>query len=306
MTTAPSPVASETPSSRILSEEALARIKALRVSSMGLLATGGSVAADAMKAMWEMILSIVRAVARMMGIKTSSRPTQEAPAKDAPKDDIPSSAEEVNSLMQAGSQLPEGKSSAFFQALDYAGVTDAALEFLQNPDEFAALSAPQSVMAAALGKASTALNVLSDKKFEVMTERCKAAFNLGKGLQPPVLVEDLVVIYRQRLAQGRVPETEKADALKLMAADDNLAKIVTHVTTIKDTVVIAANCAIEHGASLDGQKALFERVLGPKWTDMITQTKLLGMNQPLRICMEKENIELPEEDISMRGPAPVM
>ena len=260
----------------------------------------GPAIADMIKAIWNMIMAIIRFIARIFrpkGRVQESIPDETVTDKDrSPKppespetaavanlasaeepgkfknlgDKVNADAKEAKKLINLIASTPQA--SPLLKALEYAGVDEATtiiFNWLQDPKAFTSAQGPSELLESVLNKGLGAFDALESKTLAAYAQRAEQAAKLSSNFEPPVLIEDLVNIYRSNLKEGGVVDSNMHAAVALIKSDDALKDIVGHKGVIRETLILAAASAVNAGAKLDTFSTLLERAAGHDWKKLV-------------------------------------
>lgn len=263
----------------------------------------GEATVKAIMAVWAMVMAILRYLGKIFGSKknqaapaetsaeadddfakpkvTSSptpaaaavQPRPESSAVKAaavlPENAINEMASEAQSLLKTMQDQPQA--GALLQALNYAGIDDAAfmLEWVEKMGDPSALKGPAHVIDAALSKGLEALTALEEHTLLARSVRTQEAAKLSAKFASPMLLEDLVSLYRTGLEKGRISSADMTTATALVQADDALKNILGHSNVIRETLTVAAASAQKAGVDLEDKSVLLKQVLGADWAKKI-------------------------------------
>lgn len=292
-TVAASPLGSADLRNQELTRVALESVETLRQRSISLLQSAGAAgvaAAEAMlnavRAIWEAIMAILRFLARMFGVAQAKADKDvDTDGEDATKatvadkvssqiKKVEASADEAKSQISNAPKAGVNEGNAFLQALQYAGLdgANAAMHgFVQDPQAFAQSKAPERMIEAALNQAAIAMESLDKKSFLAQQVRAESAAHFNGHFLPPLLVDDLIAQVRQVSKVDSLAESDKPAASTLLQADDALKAIVAHKKMIGETLALAAAAAKKAGAELAPHADLMERVAGPDWSEKVAE-----------------------------------
>lgn len=267
--------------------------KLLKQSLQAGAAVGASMA-HMIKAIWDMIMAIIRFIARIFSPKgraqestpdetvadkaesSKTAPVANLASTEKPEeiislvDKVDKDAKEAKKLINTIASTPQA--SPLLKALEYAGVDEATniiFNWLQNPKAFTSAQGPSELLESVLSKGISAFDALEGKTLAAHALRAEQAAKLSSNFEPPVLVEELANIYRSGLKNGSISDANLSAATALVKSDDALKDIVGHKGVIRETLILAAASAANAGANLDIHSALLERAAGSDWKKLV-------------------------------------
>jgi hypothetical protein len=248
------------------------------VVSGGLLANAQGAASDVLAAVWNMIMNILRAIARLFGRKFE--PPMAGHGADLTGDEGVDSAAVANAVERSSVQAldlisdavaeatPEG--DAFLAALQYAGVDDlnkALLSAARSPSELIKFSNPVQVMEAILKSAGSALAVIDASIDQNRVDRS----SLGEQVKlemgtPNLFLDDAITILRKADRSGLPAAGEK-----LLEIDNSMKKALAHRETIQCTMSLMLASAEKQGIEIEASDASIKACLGTGWRAGVDQ-----------------------------------
>lgn len=283
--------------------DAVASLKAtsdslLKQSANGALTVTQAVL-DAIRALWQFIINIVRFLARAVGMpRPATNASDEAGIASTKRSAVDTGADTEASKpgMASASDVAQTQSlvaksaaemmdtidtvdteqtpatDAFMDAIAFSGLgeADAALiRFANDPESFKTSTGPEQVLMAAFKTAALAVESLQEKLLHAQAERAKAAEALVDKFSHPLLTEDLVNIYRGNTKLAAASGEDQSKIEQLLAADDSLQLVAGHQKLIVETLAGVAHSAQASGVELDTHHALLARVLGADWKSVV-------------------------------------
>ncbi|PKO59377.1 MAG: hypothetical protein CVU24_15425, partial [Betaproteobacteria bacterium HGW-Betaproteobacteria-18] len=248
------------------------------VVSGGLLANAQGAASDVLAAVWNMIMNILRAIARLFG--RNFEPPMAGHRTDLSGDEAADSVAVANAVERSSEQAldlisdavaeatPEG--DAFLAALQYAGVDDlnkALLSAARSPNELIKFSDPVQVMESILKSASSALSSINASIDQYRVDRS----SLGEQVKiemgtPNLFLDDAVSILRKADRSGLSVAAEK-----LLEIDDSMKKALSHRETIRGTMSVMLASAEKQGIEIEASDASIKACLGTGWRADVDQ-----------------------------------
>lgn len=272
-------------------EDALRALASLHASAKKALAAATAAGAGVAKAaeyviqaILAMIQAILRFVARVFGMDRG-----QAPAAVADKGSPDQSASAVSALTVSDSMESEGAKfieaaaaakspdgDAFLRALDFAGIAEAdraLLNFVRDPNTLGNSSAPDALLAAALQKSEIVFAAIQTKVLQLQTERAQSAAELSKDFEPPLLIEDLLGMYRKNRELGLESPAKKSAIDRLLRADDDLGAATAHHAMVTEMIVLVAGAANTAGVDLMPYAGRLQRLAGESWMERVFEVK---------------------------------
>lgn len=248
------------------------------VVSGGLLANAQGAASDVLAAVWNMIMNILRAIARLFG--RNFEPPMAGHRADLSGDDAADSVAVANAVERSSEQAldlisdavaegsPEG--DAFLAALQYAGVDDlnkALLSAARSPNELIKFSDPVQVMESILKSASSALSAINASIDQYRVDRSSIGEQVKIEMGTPKLfLDDAVSILRKADRSGLSVAAEK-----LLEIDDSMKKALSHRETIRGTMSLMLASAEKQGIEIEASDASIKACLGTDWRADVDQ-----------------------------------
>lgn len=283
---------------RLLFQKAAKTVEQLREMSLKAIKQAGPLAGqagqatlDTLRAIWELIMSIMRWLARVFGFKAGDREAAvdgvpSAKKTLAPEDAVAADAKELIDTMAEAQSAPGDVASAFAKSLEYAGLAglDACLlDHVKNPDVFKSAKAPADMFLAALTKADAAIKAVESQLFEANMGRAAAANALDENFTPPVNVEDMVKLYRSSAFKPDSVSPQLLEQINaLIAADDKLLAVFGHKNLIRETMLAITASAVRANVDVDQHPGMLTSVLGGDWESKLSaiRTEMAALAVP--------------------------
>lgn len=277
--------------SAALGQDAVRAIESMRQNSKKILAmavsassAAANAALEAVRAIWAIMMAILRFIARLFGVKETATQKQAetdfaAGAPHSPESlsaAVDAAADAATQNVATATATPSANADAFLRALEYAGVAgaDAALlDIVRKPELLATAKAPELMVQAALGKAGQAMSNLEVMFLKASAERADAAASLSGQHTPPVVTNDLVMLYRKTLADDAVGAEQKDQVLRLIQSDDALKAIKGHVEMIQGVMVFVAASALNEDVDLSLIAHAMKRIAGDDWQEKVKSAR---------------------------------
>jgi hypothetical protein len=258
-----------------------ASAKKLMASAAAGSASAAKAAADAANSIMAMIMAVIRFLARVFNLKqapaTGATDAAEAdstsPAAAPGSGPVDDMAREANTLIDAAVAAKSPEGDAFLRALEFAGIAEAdkaLLNFARDPQALAESPAPDVLLATVLAKAEAAFAAIQSKVVQLQTERAESAAGLAADFEPPLLVADLVKMYRKNPDLGMA--IEKSEEInRLLKADDSLAAATAHQSMVSQMTLLVASAAKAAGVDLLQHSHSLHRLVGESWGDKVSE-----------------------------------
>jgi len=274
------------------------------VVSGGLLANAQGAASDVLAAVWNMIMNIFRAIARLFGRNfeppmagdRAALTGDEAADSAAVVDAVDRSSEQALSLIgdAVAEATPQG--DAFLAALQYAGVDElnkALLNAARSPNELIKFSDPVQVMESILKSAGSALSAIDASIDQHRVDRSQLGeqVRLEMGV-PGLFLDDAVAILSKADRDGL-----SAAAEKLLEIDVSMKKAMAHRETIRGTMSLMLASAEKQGIEIDASDTSIKACLGAGWRADVDQfLKALDADAPRPAETASSGVENPSSD----------
>lgn len=268
--------------------DALTAIESMRSNSNKIVSYGASLGGavgqacmDAVKAIWEMMLSILRFLARLFGAKLKEKTadsevaSSDSVASKKPAltnvDEFAQQAKEIVTSAATGPQL-----HAFLRSLEFAGLSDADLalvEFARSPSNMRGSQSCEAVLSNCLQRIAGSMDKLDEMAMQANMERASAADYFSSRYEPPILAEALVSMQRLALAKGLVPEVDLEAAQRLVKADEQVSLVEAHRQVIVGNTMLVTAQALVADASIEPYVAALQRIAGGVWGQKLEEAR---------------------------------
>ena len=232
----------------------------------------GAASLQALQAIWELIMSLIRWLARVFQLRSASADKAGKEAKSA-ENLVDDNAAEVANTLKEAAELSANDAAAFAKTLEQVGLDSSLSKFVQQPGALKDAGAPQTMFLAALTKAEEGLATVTPQFLLVSRERAAAADALSGTFNPPLITEDLVKVCRAgKLSKTPYSPEELAKIDALIAADDKVNAASGQIKHIKESVLVFTTLALNAGVDVGQKGDVLTRIFGAEWRSLVSTT----------------------------------